>query len=164
MAEGLHKRRKQSTGFDGRHQEAVLALLAAAAAVRGELERTCCEHDIFGSQYDILRILARGPEEGYPRGEIIERMIDRCPDVTRLVDPLEKKGLVQRRRSKEDRRVVLHRITGRGRRLLGTLGSDLEFVQKAFSEEFTGRELKEFSHLCAAVYQRFDDACRRDDT
>lgn len=164
MAEELAHRLEQSGGFGGRHQEAMIHLLAAAAAVRGELEKACCRHDIFASQYNILRILAEAPDEGYPRSELIEQMIDRCPDVTRLVDPLEKKGLVQRQRSKEDRRVVLHRITGRGRRLLETLSSDLAYVQNAFRKEFTGRELEEFSHLCAAVYQRFDEACRQDCT
>ncbi len=159
MTDELRKRLKQSKPFDGSHQEAMISLMVAAASVRGELEQVCCKHGIFGSQYNILRILAGGPPEGYPRGEIINRMIDRCPDVTRLVDPLEKKGLVSRERSQEDRRVVLHRITKKGQDVLNALSPDLEYIQEAFREELSEKELGELSQCCSAIYNRFDEMC-----
>jgi DNA-binding MarR family transcriptional regulator len=73
-----------------------------------------------GTQYNVLRIL-RGAPEGLPCGEIASRMITRDPDVTRLLDRLEKRGLVSRCRETEDRRTVLTRITPGGLKLLTRL-------------------------------------------
>jgi DNA-binding MarR family transcriptional regulator len=76
--------------------------------------------DISANQYNVLRIL-RGAPEGLPCGEIANRMITRDPDVTRLLDRLEKRGLVLRSRESKDRRLVLTRITPSGLELLARL-------------------------------------------
>jgi DNA-binding MarR family transcriptional regulator len=62
------------------------------------------------TQYNVLRIL-RGSPEGLPCGEVANRMITRDPDVTRLLDRLEKRGLISRSRETKDRRTVMARIT-----------------------------------------------------
>jgi DNA-binding MarR family transcriptional regulator len=72
------------------------------------------------TQYNVLRIL-RGAPQGLPCGEIANRMITRDPDVTRLLDRLEHRGLVSRCRETEDRRTVLTRITPDGLKLLARL-------------------------------------------
>ncbi|HEY1341356.1 MAG TPA: MarR family transcriptional regulator [Bryobacteraceae bacterium] len=94
--------------------------------------------DLSPAQYNVLRIL-RGSPEGLTCGEIGSRMISRDPDITRLLDRMEKRKLVARGRDDKDRRVVLVRITPEGmgalarldqpirdthRRLLGHLGAD----------------------------------------
>lgn len=94
--------------------------------------------DLSPTQYNVLRIL-RGTPEGLPCGEIASRMITRDPDVTRLLDRLEKRGLIARCRETKDRRMVTSRITPEGldalarldlpveeshRRQLGHLGKD----------------------------------------
>jgi len=66
--------------------------------------------DVSGTQYNVLRIL-RGAHEGLPCGEIANRMITRDPDITRLLDRLDARGLVARERDTADRRTVLARIT-----------------------------------------------------
>jgi DNA-binding MarR family transcriptional regulator len=76
--------------------------------------------DLSATQYNVLRIL-RGASEGLPCGEIAKRMITRDPDVTRLLDRLEKRGLISRSREARDRRTVMTRITGAGLRLLDRL-------------------------------------------
>jgi len=76
--------------------------------------------DLSANQYNVLRIL-RGAEEGLPCGEIGNRMITRDPDITRLLDRLEKRGLIERWRDTNDRRVVLARITLEGRELLARM-------------------------------------------
>jgi DNA-binding MarR family transcriptional regulator len=76
--------------------------------------------DLSPTQYNVLRIL-RGSEEGLPCGEIAKRMITRDPDITRLLDRLEKRGLISRRREAKDRRTVLTRITPEGLQLLARL-------------------------------------------
>lgn len=76
--------------------------------------------DLSPNQYNVLRIL-RGAEEGLTCGEIGNRMITRDPDITRLVDRLEKRKLVGRKRDTKDRRVVLTRILPKGLELLERL-------------------------------------------
>jgi len=73
--------------------------------------------DLSPTQYNVLRIL-RGAPDGLPCGEIANRMITRDPDVTRLLDRLEKRELIARWREAKDRRMVLARITPEGLKLL----------------------------------------------
>ncbi|MGH7405585.1 MAG: MarR family transcriptional regulator, partial [Candidatus Methylomirabilales bacterium] len=72
-------------------------------------------------QYNVLRILRGAGPDGLACREVCERMITRDPDVTRLVDRLEARGLIARERDRRDRRVVMVRITEGGLRLLRRL-------------------------------------------
>lgn len=76
--------------------------------------------DLSATQYNVLRIL-RGAGEGLPCGEIANRMITHDPDITRLLDRLERRGLISRSRETHDRRMVMARITREGLRLLDRL-------------------------------------------
>ncbi|HXY07233.1 MAG TPA: MarR family transcriptional regulator [Terriglobales bacterium] len=76
--------------------------------------------DLSPTQYNVLRIL-RGAPDGLPCGEIANRMITRDPDVTRLLDRLEKRELIARWREAKDRRMVLAGITPEGLKLLARL-------------------------------------------
>lgn len=76
--------------------------------------------DLSATQYNVLRIL-RGAPQGLPCGEIGSRMITRDPDITRLLDRLEKRELISRCRETKDRRMVMARITAEGLKLLGRL-------------------------------------------
>jgi len=76
--------------------------------------------ELSSNQYNVLRIL-RGSPEGLPSGEIGNRMITRDPDITRLLDRLEKRGLIRRSREARDRRLVMAGITSEGVELLGRL-------------------------------------------
>ena len=76
--------------------------------------------DLSATQYNVLRIL-RGAPEGLPCGEIGSRMITRDPDITRLLDRLEKRELISRCRETKDRRMVMARITPGGLKLLARL-------------------------------------------
>lgn len=134
----------------------MLGLLVASASVRRELNDICAERGILASQYNILRILEGGPPEGYPRCEIIDRMIDRGPDVTRLVDELEEKGLVERQRSQEDRRMMMHHITEKGQNLLHEVTDDLSAVRDRFDDACTDEELEDLARLCTKVARRFE--------
>jgi DNA-binding MarR family transcriptional regulator len=81
--------------------------------------------DLSPTQYNVLRIL-RGAPEGLPCGEISNRMITRDPDITRLLDRLEKRALISRCRETKDRRMVMARITPDGLKLLGFLDEPVE--------------------------------------
>ena len=77
------------------------------------------------TQYNVLRIL-RGSREGLTCGEIGSRMITRDPDITRLLDRMERRGLVSRCRETKDRRMVLTRITTEGLKLLAQLDEPVQ--------------------------------------
>src|ERR1700744_4074573 len=81
--------------------------------------------DLSANQYNVLRIL-RGSPDGLPCGEIASRMITRDPDITRLLDRMEKRGLITRARETKDRRMVMARITGEGLKLLARLDGPVE--------------------------------------
>jgi DNA-binding MarR family transcriptional regulator len=102
--------------------------------------------DLSSTQYNVLRIL-RGAPEGLPCGEIGNRMITRDPDITRLLDRLEKRHFISRSRESKDRRMVLTRITPEGLKVLSRLD---EPVQEAHRRQLghLGRErLVELSEL-----------------
>ncbi|MCS6808776.1 MAG: MarR family transcriptional regulator, partial [Bacteroidota bacterium] len=85
--------------MDAHTIEAVTHLLVAADALRQRFDKVCGEYGITYTQYSILRILEKAYPNGYPRCEIMMRMIERAPDTTRLLDRLEHQGLVERVRS-----------------------------------------------------------------
>ena len=85
--------------------------------------------DLSSTQYNVLRIL-RGAPEGLACGEIGSRMITRDPDITRLLDRLEKRALISRRRDTEDRRTVLTRITAEGLKTLARLDEPVQAAHR----------------------------------
>ena len=98
-----------------------MALLRTADVLRRVLLRVVEEHGITLQQYNVLRILRGAGAEGLPTLEIGARMIEQTPGVTRLLDRLEGKGLVRRRRCPHDRRQVLCFATPAGLRLVDAL-------------------------------------------
>ena len=87
---------RQTKGFSSVEQEAALGLLRTADTIRRHYSEALSDHGITLQQYNVLRILRGAGEAGLPTLEIGERMLDRTPGVTRLVDRLVKKGLVER--------------------------------------------------------------------
>ena len=126
MAPGLQAELKQKVPFRSREQEAYLALLRTADALQSSVEAKLSEFGLTGTQYNALRILRGAGPEGLPCSEIGERMITRDPDVTRLLNRLEKRGLVTRVRAKADRRVIYGKITTAGLKLLREMDEPIE--------------------------------------
>lgn len=118
MSQRLTEVLRQSKPFESPEHEAVVALQVATARVVEPLARYLRGEGITLAQYNVLRILRGAGETGLPSGEIASRMIDRDPDVTRLVDRLVRDELAGRARHESDRRVVLVRIAPAGLELL----------------------------------------------
>ncbi len=114
-----------------RHKAVVIAVLKSADRLRRRAEAMLAPHDVTLQQFDVLRILRGAQPEGLCTLTIAERMIEETPGVTRLIDRLEKKGLVRRVRSEEDRRQVWCRITPAGERLLARLDDPVEQFDRA---------------------------------
>lgn len=113
---------KQTQPFRSLRHEAIVALLLTVDAVRRPLQELLVDHDeLTHQQFNVLRILRGAMPAGLPTLEIAERMIERTPGVTRLLDRLEQKGLVQRERSATDRRQVFCRLSSSGESLLKAL-------------------------------------------
>ena len=112
---------KATEVFRSREQEATLGLLRTADAMKRSLAQVIEPHGITPQQYNVLRILRGAGADGLPTLTIGERMIEQTPGVTRLVDRLERKGLVARNPCPKDRRRVFCKITAKGLDLLNEL-------------------------------------------
>jgi len=99
-------------------------------------------HGLSPTQYNVLRILRGAGEEGLPCREVANRMIKRDPDVTRLLDRMEAKGWVRRRRRKSDRRVILVRITAAGLDLLRSLDEPVRSLHRRRLGRMGARKLR----------------------
>jgi DNA-binding MarR family transcriptional regulator len=109
---------KQTRPFASLAQEAYVNVRRTADALLRSTEDVLKRAELSSTQYNVLRILRGARPAGLACSEIGERMIARDPDITRLLDRLENRGLVTRQRQKKDRRVVTTRITAAGLRLL----------------------------------------------
>src|ERR1700674_4885848 len=118
---------------DRRHscpeEAAFLDLLRTTDMLSRGLIAVLKTEDISSTQYNVLRIL-RGSPEGLPCGEIASRMITRDPDITRLLDRLEKRGLISRCRETKARRMVMARITPEGLKLLARLDEPVQAAHR----------------------------------
>jgi len=125
-------------GMPSSEEAAFLDLLRTTDMLSRGLVAILKPEDLSSTQYNVLRIL-RGAPEGLPCGEIAKRMITRDPDITRLLDRLEKRGLISRSREVRDRRTVMARVTGAGLKLLARLD---EPIQEAHRKQLghLGRE------------------------
>ncbi len=106
-------------------EQAFLDLWRTTDLLSRRLVRVLKTEDLSPTQYNVLRIL-RGAPDGLPCGEIADRMITRDPDITRLLDRLEKRHLIARWRDSKDRRTVLTRITPEGLKLLARLDEPVQ--------------------------------------
>lgn len=112
---------QQRQPFRSRAHEAVVGLLRTTDVLRRYFEKALVPYGITMQQYNVLRILRGAGEEGLPTLSIAERMIEETPGITRLLDRLEAKNLVWRKRCPEDRRQVLCYLTPTGLELINRL-------------------------------------------
>jgi len=147
---------KQRRTFGSREQEVVLGIRVLATRILEPWEKFLKAHgDLSTSQYNVLRIL-RGTHPGrLPSSEIGSRMVARDPDVTRLVDRLIARGLVDRTRGEADRRVVEVGITRKGLALLKTLDPHVDRMPSALVGGLGPKKLKQLSALLDELLATF---------
>jgi len=154
MTEALKRRLKQER-FHSPQQEAFLSVAVAAGALNDLADDVCERHGLTRSQYNVLRILRGAQSEGRSRCEVACRMIERAPDITRLVDRLQARGLVRRTRGGSDQRQAISRITTKGLRLLETIQPELDARAASRFHKLSDKDCHELSRLCALI---FDEA------
>jgi len=134
---------------------AYVALLRTADRLKTYFETIVAPFDITGQQYNVLRILRGAEPEGLPTLTIAERMIERTPGITRMIDRLEAKGLVGREICPEDRRCVYCRITEKGLNLLELLDEPVDETNDGF-HGLSEAELEQMTALLEKVWKSLE--------
>src|SRR5690242_18096409 len=134
-------------------EAAFLELVRTTDLLSRGLVRVLKTEDLSSTQYNVLRIL-RGAPEGLPCGEIANRMITRDPDVTRLLDRLEKRELISRNREEKDRRTVLTRITPAGLKVLACLDEPIQTAHRKQLGHLGRERLRELAELMGLARSR----------
>jgi len=131
----LQQEIRRSKPFESAEVEAFLSLERTAGVLQNQLTQVLKPSGVSPAQYNVLRILRGAGADGLPCGEIGDRMIQRDPDVTRLIDRMEHRGWVARVRSTADRRVVRVRILESALQLLAELDAPvLELHKRQFAD------------------------------
>jgi DNA-binding MarR family transcriptional regulator len=131
-----------------------IALQKIADALAQEAEQLLKAHGLTGAQYNVLRILRGAEPEGLACSSISDRMISHDPDMTRLLDRMEKRDLITRQRQKDDRRVVKTRITPEGLEVLKGLDEPVREVHKRQFRHIPSSRLKTLAELLDQVLRR----------
>lgn len=147
----LQREISQHRPFPSLAAEALLGILRTADVLRRGGEGTVAPHDITAQQYNVLRILRGAGPDGLPTLTIAERMIERAPGITRLLDRLEARGLVTRARCAEDRRQVLCHLTKTGAKLLAELEEPVKDATERSLAMLSQKQLRDLIALLDAV-------------
>src|SRR6266566_2793776 len=152
MAGTVARELKQQKPFFSPEEEIFLGLrIAAARVVEPWAKFLKTTAQLTTNQYNVLRILRGSHPAKLACSEISERMIDRDPDVTRLVDRLGRRGLVTRMRSRRDRRVVEVGISDKGLALVRGLDAHVQRLPKALLGHLSVERLRQLGSLLEAV-------------
>jgi DNA-binding MarR family transcriptional regulator len=142
---------KQDKPFTSLEAEVFLNLMRTADALARGAEGILKPAGLSHTQYNVLRILRGAGEHGLCCREVAERMITRDPDVTRLLDRLERRGLLTRSRDSLDRRVITVRITAAGQKVLKDLGGPVAQYHRKLLSHMDKGELRKLVELLEAA-------------
>lgn len=150
MPTTLREELKQRKPFTSLQQEAQLSVMRTSAMLVDAFERMLKPYGITSTQYNVLRILRGAEPTGLCRNDLRDRMLTRMPDVTRLLDRMEESGLIDRTRETSDRRMVMTRIAGKGRRLLDDLEPEVAREHERAFARLTKEQMRTLiAHLAA---------------
>jgi DNA-binding MarR family transcriptional regulator len=119
-----------------------VALLTAADRLSQHAENLVKDYGLTGTQYNVLRILRGAEPAGLACKGISDRMISHDPDMTRLLDRMDKRGLITRERQTDDRRVVKTRITAQGLEILKKLDQPIQQLHERQFRDMSQTRLK----------------------
>ena|ERR1039458_8088412 len=121
---------------------AFLAVVRAAGGLLRGVEVLLNRHELTAAQYNVLRILRGAGEQGACGREIASRLITAEPDITRLLDRMEKRGLISRRRDAKDRRFVTTWIAPLGLETLAALDAPVAALHRRQFGRLSEADLK----------------------
>ncbi len=140
-----------------------IAFMRIADIFGGEAEQVVKTGGLTGAQYNVLRILRGAGPGGLACREIGARMISRDPDITRLLDRMEKRGLITRERQSDDRRVVKAFVTTSGLQILKTLDQPVRELHKKQFQHLSARKLNALAVMLEELRQQLRAASARCD-
>jgi DNA-binding MarR family transcriptional regulator len=146
----MPQRTKPSKASLSLEARAFVDLFRTCSTFVAQLNDTLRVVDISQPQYNVLRILRGAGAAGLPSGEIGERMVNRDPDVTRLLDRMEARGLVSRARDSADRRVITVYLSDLGREVVDSLDAPIQALHE-----------QQFAHLSKSDLKTLDELLTR---
>lgn len=135
--------------------EVFVALQRAADRLGRDVARLLRAYGLTPASYNVLRILRGAGPEGLPCGEIGARLIQHDPDVTRLLDRMEREAWIERVRGERDRRVVLARISKTGLALVNRLDEPVNEWHRVTLGSLGQRRLAALKRELGAVVESF---------
>jgi DNA-binding MarR family transcriptional regulator len=142
--------------FDSPEQETFLSLWRTYDRLRAHEEALFDEYGLSAQQYNALRLLRTRP--ALPTLALAARLISRAPDITRLLDHLETRGLISRERLAENRRVVQVRITAAGRELLDQLDPEVRACHRRQLGHMPRNQLRQLIELLRSARRPHESA------
>jgi DNA-binding MarR family transcriptional regulator len=137
-------------------ENAFLSLVRAAGGMLRGVEVLLNRHGLTTAQYNVLRILRGAGEHGACGREIAGKLITAEPDIARLLDRMEKHGLISRRRDAQDRRFVTTRITPSGLAILAALDGPVAELHRRQLGSLSGAELKRLTVVTEKLRGSFE--------
>lgn len=151
MSPKLKDEIKQAKPFASLESEVFLTLVHTADALSRGGEEILKLVGLSPAQYNVLRILRGAGEQGLCCREVGERMITRDPDITRLVDRMERRGLLTRNRDSKDRRIIMVRIAEAGQKILKGLDKPMEEYNRNRLSHISKGDLRKLLELLEAA-------------
>ena len=127
--------------------EAMLEIIRTGHWITDSVSRELKEFDIYEPQFNVLRILRGAKGKPISANAILEKMIQRSSNITRIVDKLTAKGLVERTLSTDDRRKMDIVITDKGLDLLKKLDKKVEALHKPMMNNLSAEEAETLKRL-----------------
>src|ERR1700678_2360067 len=145
---------KQNRPFVSLQQEAFLSILRTASELSHAADKFLRKFNITQQQYNVLRILRGAGAKGLCRNEISARMVAATPDMSRLLDRMEKSGWITRERAEDDRRQVTTFITDSGQKLLTIIEGPVHEQTHRLFEGIKSADLKMLVDVLAQIRSR----------
>ena|SRR5437868_5761070 len=142
---------KQTKPFSSLEEETAVALARTSDQLARRFDALLKQYGVTGTQYNVLRILRGAGKAGLPCSELGERMISRDPDITRLLDRMERAGLCNRVRDQKDRRVIIVKICDKGLKTVNQLDEPITELNRAMLGHMGKGRLRSLLDLLDAV-------------
>jgi DNA-binding MarR family transcriptional regulator len=149
--------RRTRRHFDSPEQEVFLSLWRTYDRLRALEDELFGRHELTPQQYNALRLLSAAHPQRLRTLDLARRLVSRAPDITRLCDKLEERGLIVRDRPADNRRVVDVGITETGRGLLRTLREPLRRCHARQLGHLSRPELDQLAALLRAARRPHED-------
>jgi DNA-binding MarR family transcriptional regulator len=131
----------------------VIGLGVASGDLGSRVSLVLAQHSMTPTQYHALRMLRGAGAAGLSHAEIGKRLLARSPDVTRMMDQLERRHWISKEPSESDRRIVIHRITREGQAMLVTVAKPLGALYDDLQDFLGSRAISQFLGLCERVIE-----------